>query len=99
MQKALFSDSEKKEFFIKFNLTARLRGDANSRASFYQTMRQNGIMSANDVRELEDMNLIPEDQGGSKFFVNGNVVDMANAGVWTKKYTGEGGENDEQENL
>ena len=99
MQKALFSDSEKKEFFIKFNLTARLRGDANSRASFYQTMRQNGIMSANDVRELEDMNLIPEDQGGSKFFVNGNVVDMANAGVWTKKYTGEGGESDEQENL
>jgi len=97
MQKALFSDSEKKEFFVKFNLTARLRGDANSRASFYQTMRQNGIMSANDVRELEDMNLIPENQGGSKFFVNGNMVDMSNAGAWAQKYK-TGGENDEQEN-
>ena len=52
MQKSLLSDAEKKDYFIKFNLTARLRGDANSRAAFYQTMRQNGIMSANDIRQL-----------------------------------------------
>jgi len=96
MQKALFSDSEKKEFFIKFNLTARLRGDANSRASFYQTMRQNGIMSANDIRSLEEMNLIPEEEGGSKYFLNGNMVNMANR----MSSMAEGGEkNNEQENL
>ncbi|GHV24845.1 hypothetical protein FACS189465_2400 [Clostridia bacterium] len=80
------------------HLTARLRGDANSRATFYQTMRQNGVMSANDIRELEDMNLIPDEQGGSKFLVNGNFVDMANAGVWTQKYQAKGDDKSEQKN-
>ncbi|MEQ8154490.1 MAG: phage portal protein [Clostridiaceae bacterium] len=86
IQKSLFTQEEKKIYFVKFNLNARLRGDAVSRANFYQIMRQNGIMSANDIRELEEMNLIPDEQGGSKYLVNGNFVDMANAGVWIEKY-------------
>ena len=86
MQKALFTGKEKQQHLIKFNLNGRLRGDAQSRAAFYQTMRQNGIMSANDIRELEEMNLIPDDEGGNKYLVNGNFVDMADAGAWTEKY-------------
>ncbi len=86
MQKALISKSERSTYFIKFNLTARLRGDAASRAAFYQIMRQNGVMSANDIRMLEEMNLIPDDLGGNKYLVNGNFVDMAEAGFWTEKY-------------
>lgn len=91
MQRALFSEADKRTFFVKFNLNGRLRGDAAARAAFYQTMRQNGIMSANDIRELEEMNQIPEELGGNKLLVNGNFVDMANAGAWTSKYGG--GEN------
>lgn len=86
MQKSLFTDNEKKLYCIKFNLNGRLRGEVQARASFYQIMRQNGIMSANDIRELENMNLIPDELGGSKYLVNGNFVDMANAGAWSKKY-------------
>jgi HK97 family phage portal protein len=86
MQKALFFGEEKKQYLIKFNLNGRLRGDAQSRAAFYQTMRQNGIMSANDIRELESMNLIPDELGGNKYLVNGSFVDMADAGAWSKKY-------------
>jgi phage portal protein, HK97 family len=77
MQKALFSYDDKKKYFVKFNLNGRLRGDAVSRASFYQTMRQNGIMSANDIRELEEMNLIPDELGGNKYMVNAAMIDMA----------------------
>ena len=91
MQKALFAEAEKRKFFVKFNLNGRLRGDAATRAAFYQTMRQNGIMSANEIRELEEMNLIPEELGGGKYLVNGNFVDMAQAGAWTSQYGG--GEN------
>lgn len=91
MQRSLLSDSEKKMYFVKFNLNGRLRGDAASRAAFYQIMRQNGIMSANDIRELEEMNLIPDELGGNKYLVNGNFVDMSNAGAWTQKYN-KGGE-------
>jgi HK97 family phage portal protein len=86
MQKALLFGEEKKQYLIKFNLNGRLRGDAQSRAAFYQTMRQNGIMSANDIRELEEMNLIPDELGGNKYLVNGNFVDMADAGAWSEKY-------------
>ena len=91
MKKALFTEEEKKGYLIKFNLNGRLRGDSGSRAAFYQIMRQNGIMSANDIRELEDMNLIPDELGGNKYFVNGNFVDMESAGAWTKKYEEESG--------
>ena len=93
LQKSLLIGSEKSQMVIKFNLNGRLRGDAASRAAFYQIMRQNGVMSANDIRELEEMNLIPDEQGGSKYLVNGNFVDMANAGAWTQKYK-EGGKDD-----
>ncbi len=86
MHKSLLWGEEKQQYLIKFNLNGRLRGDAQSRAAFYQTMRQNGIMSANDIRELEEMNLIPEELGGNKYLVNGNFVDMANAGAWSEKY-------------
>lgn len=89
MHKALFSEAEKRKYLIKFNLNGRLRGDAASRANFYQIMRQNGIMSANDIRELEDMNLIPDELGGNKYLVNGNFVDMESAGIWTEKYSKE----------
>ena len=92
LQKSLLSESEKTKLLIKFNLNGRLRGDAASRAAFYQIMRQNGIMSANDIRQLEEMNLISEEQGGSKYLVNGNFVDMANAGAWTQKYQNGGGD-------
>ena len=87
MKKALLSTDEKKLYLIKFNLNGRLRGDAGSRATFYQIMRQNGIMSANDIRELEEMNKIPDELGGDKYLVNGNFVDMSKAGAWTEKYS------------
>ena len=59
LQKALLSDSEKGQYFIKFNVDGLLRGDYVSRMQGYATARQNGWMSANDIRELENMNLIP----------------------------------------
>lgn len=86
MKKALLNEKEKDKYFIKFNLNGRLRGDAGSRAQFYQIMRQNGVMSANDIRELEEMNMIPSEEGGDKYLVNGNFVDMSEAGAWTEKY-------------
>jgi HK97 family phage portal protein len=44
--------------FTKLNLKGLLRGDSKTRAEFYQAMRQMGVFSVNDIRELEDMNPI-----------------------------------------
>lgn len=41
--------------FCKFNLAALMRGDAAARASFYTQMTQNGIMTRDECRELEEL--------------------------------------------
>ena len=64
LQKGLLLPEEKKEYFIKLNVDGLLRGDYQSRMTGYATARQNGWMSANDIRELEDLNPIPEEEGG-----------------------------------
>lgn len=48
--------------------------------SGYAIGRQNGWYSANDIRELEDMNKIPKGLGGDRYLCNGNMVDINNAG-------------------
>ena len=84
MQKALLSDSEKGTYFIKFNVEGLLRGDYTSRMQGYATARQNGWMNANDIRELEDMSLIPEDQGGDLYLVNGSFTKLTDAGAFAE---------------
>lgn len=81
LQKALLSDSEKGRYFVKFNVDGLLRGDYASRMSGYATARQNGWMSANDIRELEDMNLIPAELGGDLYLCNGSFTKLQDAGA------------------
>lgn len=64
MIRSLLTPSEKQEYFIKFNVDGLLRGDYASRMSGYATARQNGWMSANDIRELENLDRIPAEDGG-----------------------------------
>ena len=85
LQKALLSDSEKGQYFIKFNVEGLLRGDYASRMSGYATARQNGWMSANDIRELEDMNLIPAELGGDLYLCNGSFTQLQDAGAFANK--------------
>lgn len=84
MQKALLSDSEKGTYFIKFNVEGLLRGDYASRMQGYATARQNGWMNANDIRELEDMNQIPDELGGNLYLVNGSFTKLADAGAFAE---------------
>lgn len=76
----LLTEEEQKKYFVKFNVDGLLRGDFKSRMSGYAIGRQNGWYSANDIRELEDMNKIPKELGGDRYLCNGNMVDINNAG-------------------
>ena len=82
LQKALLLPEEKKEYFIKLNVDGLLRGDYQSRMTGYATARQNGWMSANDIRELEDLNPIPEEEGGGLYLINGNMTKLKDAGIF-----------------
>ena len=85
LMRALLSESEKGKYFIKFNVEGLLRGDYASRMQGYATARQNGWMSANDIRELEDMNMISEENGGNLYLCNGSFTKLANAGAFANQ--------------
>ncbi|MGI5966602.1 MAG: phage portal protein [Anaerotruncus rubiinfantis] len=80
LQQSLILPSEKSSLFIKFNVDGLLRGDYQSRMNGYAVGRQNGWMSANDIRELEDMNRILAEEGGDLYLVNGNMLPLSQAG-------------------
>jgi len=85
LQKTLLSDSEKGQYFVKFNVDGLLRGDYASRMQGYATARQNGWMSANDIREKEDMNMLSEEEGGNLYLVNGSFTKLADAGAFANQ--------------
>lgn len=80
MTKILLTEEEKKKYTIKFNVDGLLRGDYQSRMNGYAIARQNGWMSANDIRRLEEMDPIPEEAGGDLYLVNGNMLPLQQAG-------------------
>jgi len=86
MYRVLLSESEKKDHFIKFNVDGLLRGDYQSRMNGYATARQNGWMSANDIRELENLNRIPAEQGGDLFLINGAMTKLQDAGIFADTF-------------
>ena len=85
LQKALLNSTEQKSYFIKFNVDGLLRGDYQSRMAGYAVGRQNGWLSANDIREMENMNPIPEEEGGNLYLINGNLCKLCDAGLFGNK--------------
>lgn len=83
-QKALLLPDEKKTYFIKFNVDSLLRGDYQSRMNGYAIGRQNGWLSTNDIRRLEDMNPLSKEEGGDLYLVNGNMTKLEDAGGFIK---------------
>ncbi len=82
MCRSLLTQEEKRRFFIKFNVDGLLRGDYKSRMDGYAVGRQNGWLSANDIRELENMDQIPEEDGGNLYLINGNMTKLKDAGIF-----------------
>jgi len=85
ISRALLRPDEKKLYFAKFNVDGLLRGDYVSRMNGYATARQNGWMSANDIRELENLDRIPPELGGDLYLINGNMTKLEDAGIFANK--------------
>ena len=92
IQRVLLTPTEKESYFVKFNLEGLLRGDYQSRMNGYAIGRQNGWMSANDIRELENLDRIPTEEGGDLYLINGNMLPMRNAGAFANITTDDGKE-------
>ena len=81
MNRALLSPHEKGRFYVQFNIDGLMRGDYKSRMEGYAVGINNGFMSPNDVRRLENMNPIPASEGGDTYIVNGNMMPLKMAGA------------------
>ena len=66
---------------MQFNIDGLMRGDYKSRMEGYAIARQNGWMSANDIRALENLNPIAAEEGGDTYLVNGNMIPISQAGL------------------
>ena len=99
--RTLLSQEEKVQYFVKFNLEGLLRGDYQSRMNGYAIGRQNGWMSANDIRELENLDRIPAEEGGDLYLINGNMLPLKDAGALQIQKTSDDGkeENADEEVL
>ena len=89
LQRSLLLPGEKGKYFIKLNVDGLLRGDYQSRMNGYAVGRQNGWFSANDIREMENMNPIPDEEGGNLYLINGAMTKLADAGAFAKTDTGQ----------
>ncbi|MGG0756257.1 phage portal protein [Brevibacillus laterosporus] len=70
----LFTETERKRYYVKFNLSSELRGDSLSRAQWLKTMVEMGAYSLNDVLELDERDGLGE--LGDKHFISLNFVSL-----------------------
>ena len=95
IEQAIYRDAltagERRIYFAKFNTNAFLRGDTAARTQYYAAMRQNGIMTADEIRALEDYNDF-EDGLGKIAFINGNMLPLENAKLNKPKSAQGGGQ-------
>ena len=82
LRKALLLRSEKENYFIKFNVDGLLRGDYASRMQGYAVGIQNGFLSPNDVRKLENLNTV---EHGDVYAMNGNMLKLEDIGAFANK--------------
>ncbi|HEJ3372168.1 TPA: phage portal protein [Pseudomonas aeruginosa] len=76
--RCLIGEADADEFFAEFAVEGLLRADSTARAAWYNTALQNGWMSRNEVRRLENL---PPIEGGDVFTVQSALVPLEQLGA------------------
>ena len=79
----LVPSNKKGTHYFKFNVTALLRGDTQSRADYYRTLVNIGVLSPDEVRSLEDMNTLGDES--SKVYMQSNMMPLDKLGEATSR--------------
>ena len=73
IRRSLLTPAERTKYYAKFIIEGLLRGNSAERAAFYSTMVQNGIMTRNEARGLEDL---PRMEGGDELTAQVNLAPL-----------------------
>jgi HK97 family phage portal protein len=78
-QRLLTEFDRQQGLFVEHLVDGLLRGDKQTRYAAYAVGRQNGWLNANDIRAWENMNPIPDEQGGNDYLVPLNMIPAGSA--------------------
>ena len=73
----LFAPGEQQTRYAEHSVEGFLRADSSTRASYYATMAQNGLMTRNEIRQLENLKPMP---GGDDLTVQLNLTGVDDLG-------------------
>ncbi|MGB3044592.1 MAG: phage portal protein [Xanthobacteraceae bacterium] len=76
MNVALLTPESRKQFFIEHDLNGLTRGALEQRYAAYAVGRNNGWLSVNEIRRMENLSAVP---GGDEYVVPLNVTSLAAA--------------------
>lgn len=71
IRRDLMTPAQRRRYKAEFSLEGLLRGDSASRAEFYSKLSQNGVLTRNEIRALENRPLAGEE--GDKLTVQSNL--------------------------
>lgn len=78
IRKQIMSPAQRIKYTAEFNQDALLRSNQKDRADIYSSMTQNGIITRNEVRQLENLEPLP---GGDSLTVQVNMTQLATLGM------------------
>ncbi|WP_157779516.1 phage portal protein [Cupriavidus pauculus] len=78
IRRSLLTPAERTRYFAEFAIEGLLRGDSAARSAFYSTALQNGWMTRNEVRRLENL---PPVEGGDILTVQSNMMPITMIGT------------------
>jgi HK97 family phage portal protein len=87
--KLLTREDRTKGYFTEFLMNTLLRGDTQARAQMLHLMRQDGVINADQWREVENMN--PQEDGQGKYYlINGNMISVDTAAKQPPRQSSQG---------
>lgn len=78
VSKSLLSPVDRLKYYSEFSLEGLMRADSTGRANLYASAAQNGWMTRNEIRELENR---PPMDGGDKLTVQSNLLPIDQLGA------------------
>jgi len=94
LDKKLLTTFEQDEMNFRFRLSDLHRGDSATRAAYYQTMLQSGVMSINEIREQEMLN---PTASGDVHLIQVNQFDLTRVGQYSDAIAGANTETESNE--
>jgi HK97 family phage portal protein len=85
MSQSLISGAERGKISINFNIDGLLRASYKERMEGYAIGLERGIYSVNEIRDLENLNQLPDETGGNLHLCNGASVKLADAGIYANR--------------